>query len=297
MTFNLNINRFQKSLVKLFKEPNPSLAVLRELAAAEKARHEANPSTDSFFVEVSLGPPIRIPWSCNTKTLLGCRQLTYESFMDRVHPGYKGIFLYFGLAAYQLMFKYKDVIWQQPAAYGIMVPLRHDDGRYFWFNHFSEPSGLTEDRCLTHHLNAYRLVSEFQGNMLLSRPYVLFRSDAVPDAQQQLQQIAAKAILGQMFELKLERRDSLDPVHQRILLAWWKVYAEQGPEGTNHRTVAEQLPFSASTLRRYVQPILEAARLVFPLYPIRDMNDLGRLLVGLFGAEGCQFPQQGSAPY
>lgn len=296
MAFYSDLNRFHKALAKLFKEPQHAIAELRTLAESEKAHREAHPPADSFYLEVRMGPPIQIPWSCNTQALLGCRQLTYDSFMERVHPGYKAIFLYFGLAAYQLLFKYKEVIWQQPSAYSIMVPLRHNDGRYFWFNHFSEPSGLAENGQLTHHINSYRLVNEFQGSMLLSSPYALFPSDAVPNIQQELQQLAAKPILGLLFELELEGHGRLRPIHHRILLTWWKVYAEKGLEGTNHNTVAEHLPFEASTLRRYVQPILYAARQVFPIYPIRDMNDLGRLLVGLFGAEGHQLSGEMNGP-
>ena len=288
MPSNDHLHCFPQAIAALFRGPHQPTAAWREQAESEKARHAANPPADSFYLELKLGPPLQIPWSCNTRALLGCRGLTYESLIERVHPGYGNVFLNFSLAFQQLLLKHKDIIAQQPIACNLMMPLRHDNGRYFWFNQFSKPSGLAENLCLTHQLNTYRLIGEYQGTMLLSRPNVLLQSEAAPDIQKEFQQLAGKAALERMFNLRLEKHGNLHPVHQRILYAWWKVYAKLGPAGTNHNKVAANLPFQPNTLKKHVQAILEAARQVFPLYPIKDMNDLARLLVGLFGAEGHQ---------
>lgn len=286
MPFNDHAYCLLKATAEPFKGPHRPTADWRAQAEREKAHYAANPAGDSFYLELKTGPPVQAIWSCNTRALLGCRRLTYESFLKRVHPEYRNVFLHFSLAFQQLLLKHKDLVAQQPIACNIMMPLRHDNGRYFWFNQFSRPSGLAVNHCLTHYLNAYRLIGEYQGTMLLSRPYILGKSETMPDVQQELQQLAGKAALERMFNLRLEKHGHLDHIHQRILHAWWKAYAKLGPERTNHNKVAARLPFQASTLKKYVQAILEAAREMFPLYPIKDMNDLAHLLVGLFGAQG-----------
>lgn len=291
-----HFSRFLKSLSELYPEPHPPTPASRRQTAIDKKRLEANPANDSFYLEMRVGAFPHIPWSANTQALLGCKQLTMESFMERLHPDYAGIFLDFAVGVYTLLPKYRDIIWQQPMAYNIMVPLCDKEGRYFWFKQYAQPSGLAENGQLTHHLNAYRLISDFQGTVMLSRPYVLFQADAVPGVQQELQQFVAKTMLEQMFELELDRGRDLGQTHKRILFAWWKAYADPASGQTNHSMVAELLNLRVSTTRRHAQTILEAARIIFPIYPIRDMNDFAQLLVSLFGAEGHQLSGEMNGP-
>jgi len=230
-----------------------------------------------------MGPPTQVPWSCNTKPLLGCRHITYQEFIRRLHPDYQDLFFHFGVAAYRLSIKYKDLLQEQKVSYNIMVPLRHEDGRYLWFNQVSVPSGFDQKGYITHHINSYRLVCAFQESLLLSRPLVIFKSEIGNQIQSELQQLSAESTLDLMFAQHLEEHPPLSENHRRILLAWCKVYAEKGPEHTHHKSVAEELGIKPASLKKYVQPVLAAAREVFPLHPMKEMNDLGRLMVGLFG--------------
>ncbi|MEQ8706294.1 MAG: hypothetical protein RIC19_20340 [Phaeodactylibacter sp.] len=286
MVLDNNLNRFPKILKDLFGQARqPTKASLASAAAYKKQLCE-NIQVDSFHLELKMGPPTQIPWSCNTGALLGCKNVTYEEYIKRVHPDYHDLYFHFGVAAYRLSIKYKDLLQEQKVSYNIMVPLRHEEGHYLWFNQVSVPSGFDEQRHITHHINSYRLVCEFQDAMLLSRPLVIFEAEVGSKVQSELQQLSAESILDLIFAQHLEEHPPLTQNHRRILLAWCKVYAEEGPEHTHHKSVAKELDIKPASLKKYVQPVLAAAREVFPLHPMKEMNDLGRLMVGLFGFGG-----------
>jgi hypothetical protein len=286
MVFDGNLNRFNQNLAALFDAPNQPTRKSRETALEEKERLNDNPSSDSFFLELRIGPPASICWTSNTQQLLGCRHLSFEDFIRRVHPDYHSFYFSCGIAAYQLMWQHKSQLSTHPVAYNILVPLQHDNGQYYWFNQFSRPSGISEDHILTHHINTYRFIGLFNGTMLLSRPYVLFQSEAIPGLQKELQALTARAMMDLLLTVQLEgHHRQLAPIHLRVLKAWCKVYANEGPGYTHHQSVANELGLKPGSVKKYVQPVLSAARLAFPLYPIREMNDLGRLMMGLFGVE------------
>lgn len=286
MVMDLNFERFPKILEKLFGKARQATQGSMRNAEAYKKQLEENRQVDSFHLELKVGPPTQIPWCCNTKSLLGCRTLTYEEFFKRIHPDYHDLYFHFGVAAYRLSIKYKDLLQEHKVSYNIIVPLRHEDGRYLWFNQVSVPSGFDEEGYITHHINSYRLVCEFQESLLLSRPLVIFKAEVGSDVQSELQQLSAKSTLDLLFAQHTEEYPPLNEKHRRILLAWCKVYAKHGPEHTHHQSVAEELGIKPASLKKYVQPVLAAAREVFPLHPMKEMNDLGRLMVGLFGVGG-----------
>ena len=287
MVMDLNAERFQKVFEKLFGKARQATAASMKNADTYKRQLEENCQVDSCHLEVKLGPPTQIPWSCNTKPLLGCRHITYPEFIRRLHPDYQDLFFHFGVAAYRLSIKYKDLLQEQKVSYNIMVPLRHEDGRYLWFNQVSVPSGFDQEGYITHHINSYRLMYTFQEENPMSQPpLVTFKAKIDDKVQSELQQLSAEAILDLMFSQHLEEHPPLSENHRRVLLAWCKVYAEQGAEHTHHKSVAKELGIKPASLKKYVQPVLAAAREVFPLHPMREMNDLGRLMVGLFGVGG-----------
>lgn len=288
MVLDNNLNRFPKILKDLFgKARQPTEASLASAAAYKKQLCE-NVQVDSFHLELKIGPPTQIPWSCNTQPLLGRRRINYTEFIKRIHPDYQDMFYHFGVAAYRLSIKYKDLLQANKVSYNIMVPLRHEDGHYLWFNQVSVPSGFDEQGHITHHINSYRLVCEFQDALLLSRPLVIFEAEIGNKVQSELQELSAESTLDLMFARHLEEHPPLSKNHLRVLLAWCKVYAKMGAEHTHHKSVAEELGIKPASLKKYVQPVLAAAREVFPLHPMKEMNDLGRLMVGLFGLGGSQ---------
>lgn len=286
MVLDTGSRRFPEVLTELFGEARQATLASMDRSEAYKKRLEENMQVDSFHLELKVGPPTQIPWCCNTKAMLGCRTLTYEGFFKRIHPDYHDLYFHFGVAAYRLSIKYKDLLQEHKVSYNIIVPLRHEDGRYLWFNQVSVPSGFDEEGHITHHINSYRLICAFQESLLLSRPLVIFEAEVESDVQSELQQLSAKSTLDLLFAQRTEEHPPLNEKHRRILLAWCKVYAERGPEHTNHQSVAKKLGIKPASLKKYVQPVLAAAREVFPLHPMKEMNDLGRLMVGLFGVGG-----------
>ncbi|NBC09018.1 MAG: hypothetical protein GVY26_17645, partial [Bacteroidetes bacterium] len=225
MVMDLNAERFHKIFEKLFGKARKATPASMKSAEEYKKWLEENPQLDSFYLELKIGPPTQIPWSCNTEAFLGCRKLSYEGYIKRIHPDYHDLYFHFGVAAYRLSIKYKDLLQKQKVSYNLMVPLRHEDGHYLWFNQVAVPSGFDKEGHITHHINSYRLMYAFQEeNPMSHSPLVTFKAKVDDKVKSELQQLSAESMLDLMFAQHLEEHPPLSENHRRILLAWCKVY-------------------------------------------------------------------------
>jgi hypothetical protein len=260
---------------RLFSNLGPPTPESRQHATALMRQLEANPDRDSFYLKLDIRQPPTIPWVCNLERVLGYRTLSYETYFPLIHDHYRGIYLEFGVAAYQLAKKFMASLPTENSAYSILVPLRHRLGSYIWIRQVSEPLEFDANGHMVSQLNTYRYVGEFTGP-ISNRPMVEFGATPRPDIGRQVSDIALRRTLESfLFELT--------EMHVNTALAYLHLYDPATNPRPTSEAVGQLLQRRVSTVHSYNKRILEEVRYVFPLSDFPTMVEFTKFLYLTFG--------------
>ena len=264
-----------KIFERLFGDLGPPTEESRAAAEARMQRIEERPDRDSFYLKLDIRRPPRIPWVCNLERVLGYRTLSYESYFPLIHEDYQGIYLEFGVAAYQLSKKHMASLQTEDTAYSILVPLLHRSGQYYWMRQVSEPLEFDANGQLVSQINTYRYVGEFTGP-ISNRPMVEFGTTQRADIAQEVSEIALRRVLESFLS-------ELTEMHISTALAYLSVYDPKTNPRPNSEAIGQAINRKVSTIHSYNKEILSEVRYAFPLSDFPTMVEFTKFLYLTFG--------------
>ena len=260
---------------RLFSNLGPPTEASRQAAEAKMQRIEESPDRDSFYLKLDIRHPARITWVCNLERVLGYRTLSYETYFPLIHEHYRGIYLEFGVAAYQLSKKHMTSLRSEDPAYSILVPLLHQSGQYYWMRQVSEPLEFDAEGQLVSQINTYRYVGAFTGP-ISNRPMVEFGTTQRMDIAQEVSDIALRRILESFLS-------ELTEIHVKTALTYLRLYDPDANPRPTSGMVGEEMDRKVATVRSYNKEILSELRYAFPMSDFPTMVEFAKFLYLTFG--------------
>lgn len=251
----------------------PTLRSSARLRAMQSKRiGRSNPNI--FYATVDPRPEPKVTWSYNTQGHFARREFTYNGFFAAIHPFW--LPLYAGMAefAYRLIMTMNDEDITRDLIITASVPLKNEQGKYFWYNQVSFPGTFDKHGLMIQYLNEFHRLAEFD-RMVPSRPALTNRSNPVEEFDLRL-----KEEIGVLLEMSL--RQLLSRTNYKVLDTYRLILA--AGRSTGREMVANSLGVSVQALDKVNGRLLSQARLAFPAATLTSVVSLAKFLNDYFGA-------------
>lgn len=135
----------------------PSFDQLRRLDKLKRNCMEF-PDAKYWYLVLEVGEHPKVSWRHNTVPHLGKRhtKLSYEGYLELVHPAWRFLYYSFGAIAYTISAQYPQQLQKKKVTFVQQVPLLTGSGEYYWYDQVVIPGAINAAGQMTSHLNLYR---------------------------------------------------------------------------------------------------------------------------------------------
>ncbi|MEM9834969.1 MAG: hypothetical protein AAF828_00620 [Bacteroidota bacterium] len=266
------------SLGRLFKKVgNPTPHTTDRLKSLQRRYNQIlNPHV--FHLSLNVRPYPTIFWCHNTERMLGVKRLSYDGYLDRIHPEWLAIHGHFLLTFFRLILTDFRSEAQHGWSLYIKVPLRDSSGKYAWYTQYMRPMEFDHAGRMVSHLSTYTFIDVYD-NYRPTGPSVRLDGKDNFLIKRQLQRITEQAVMHEFM-------GSLRPYEHRTLNVIRRHFAEQGSKKLDLKVIGEELNVSKQAVYKYSYRIMEVTRDCFPVTGIKTIEDLARFLNAQFGKPG-----------
>lgn len=121
-----------------------------------------NSSADNRFYLVMNIKTMEIDFLYGFQRALGySNDTSYRGYIQLIHPDYLRPYIIWGMSAYKVGFEMKNLLQPLKMSYRVSLPLRHSNGKYYWYSQHTTPIRLDADNNMICHLNSYAYEGEW----------------------------------------------------------------------------------------------------------------------------------------
>lgn len=224
---------FSYSIPDIYRGISPD--VIKDNDYLEKIQRNCVEQSNPFvcFITLLLAENPEITWRHNTGQHFGIVDLQYEDFFDLIHPAWLFVYMNYGRAMYEVAYRNPELVMENSAAAGSLVPLRHRSGTYYWYHQISIRVA-NDGTKLAAHLNYYHQSTTYTGQ-LPTMPTFTTAGENNPVLTAELNKLALTFLPDFLGEFLPESQVNFMLQHRKIIFA-------AGGQKPTQRQLLEQLP-------------------------------------------------------